>query len=147
MEAVLDGPVIADEGADVDGHEGQRGDIEAAFALDLVAGLAGALDDDEARQAGPLVTLLQPADVVNDGDGAGLDAAVVAVDALVPADGGVLEVIGFLLVGEQLDVLAQRALIALQGEDVVGLLVQDFLGDGALADPMRRWIAIRAVTK
>ena len=90
-------------------------------------------DDDHAFEARPLMALLQPGDVVDDGDVAGFDPAVVAVDGPVGADRGVGETPLFLLVCEQLDVVAQRALVALQGQDVVGLLVDDLLGDGALA--------------
>jgi hypothetical protein len=79
------------------------------------------------------VTLLQPADIMEDRDGSGFDAAVIAIDGLVAADRGVLEAIGLLLGGEQLDILAQRALVALKGENVIGVLVEDFLRDAALA--------------
>ena len=58
------------------------------------------------------------------GGSAGFDAAVIAIDAVVLADGGVLEVIGFLFVYEKLDVVAQRALIAFQGEDIDGVTVR-----------------------
>ena len=61
-------------------------------------------------------------------DGPGLDAAVIAIDGLVAGDGGVLEILGFLLGREQFDVFPQRALIALQGQDVVGLLVHSGSG-------------------
>ena len=70
---------------------------------------------------------------MDDGGGPGFDAAVIAIDRLVPADLGVLEVPGFLLGHEKLDILTQRALIAFQREDVVGLLVDDFRSDVALA--------------
>lgn len=43
------------------------------------------------------------------------------------------ELIGLLLSHEEFDIHAQRALIALQGEHVVSLLVEDFPGDVALA--------------
>src|SRR4051794_16333515 len=79
------------------------------------------------------MALLQPGGVVDDGRGPGLDAAMIAVDLRGPADLGVGEVLGFLLRGEQRDVLVQRALIALEGQNVVGLLVQDLLRDAALA--------------
>ena len=64
---------------------------------------------------------------------AGLDAAVVAVDGGVPADRRILERNRLLLASEQFDIVAQRSLVALQREDVVGLLVDDFLCDFALA--------------
>lgn len=84
-------PVIVDKGTDMRGRERQRGDVGAGLALGPAASLAGALDHDEAHQAGPKVAFPQPGDVVDDGDGAGLDSAVVAVDGFVPADGSVLE--------------------------------------------------------
>ena len=66
-------------------------------------------------------------------DRPGLDAAVVAVDGRVLADRCILERDRLLLLGEQLDIVAQRALVALQREDVIGLLVDDRLRDFALA--------------
>ena len=67
------------------------------------------------------------------GGGPGLDAAVIAVDGLLPGDLGVLEADGFLLGGEQFDILAQGALIAFERQHVIGLHGEDFLGDVALA--------------
>ena len=96
-------------------------------------GKAKALDDDDAGQVGPLVALLQPGDIVDDGDVSGLDASVIAIDGLMATDGGVLEILGFLLGEEQIDILPKRTLITLQGQDVIGFLVDDLLGDGALA--------------
>jgi hypothetical protein len=49
------------------------------------------------------------------------------------ADFAVLKAHGFLLGDEDLDILAQRPLIALQREDVVGFLVEDLLRDVSLA--------------
>ena len=69
---------------------------------------------------------------MEDRDGSGFDAAVIAIDGLVAADCGVLEPIGLLLGGEQLNILAQRALIALERENVIGLCVDDFLRNAAL---------------
>jgi hypothetical protein len=60
-----------------------------------------------------LVKVLQPFDVVDDGDGSGFDAAMLAIGGVVAADGGVLEILGFLLGDEELDIIAQRALVAL----------------------------------
>ena len=67
------------------------------------------------------------------GVGPRFDATVVAVDGLMPADFGVLEALGLLIGDEQFDILAQGPLIALERQHVVGLLVDDLLGDGALA--------------
>jgi len=79
------------------------------------------------------VAFLQPSHIVDHRIGSGLDAAMVAIDGLMSGDLGVLEAVCLLLGGEQLDILAQRALVAFEGEDVIGLLVEDFLGDVALA--------------
>src|SRR5882724_13081074 len=119
-------------------QQDQGGDVETCLPLDLVGprawpgGFAEALDDDDAFQAGPIVAVLQPGDVVNDGGGSGLDAAVIAVDCLIAADLGVLEPLGLLLGHEDLDILAERALVALQGQDVIGFLVDDLLRNLAL---------------
>jgi len=47
---------------------------------------------------------------------------MIAVDRFVDADRRVGKTPGFLLVCEQFDILAQRPLVALQRQDVVGLL-------------------------
>ena len=70
---------------------------------------------------------------MNDGHATRLDAAVIAIDRFVPADRRVGKTLGFLLVGEQFDILAQPALVALQRQDVVGLLVDDLARNLALA--------------
>jgi hypothetical protein len=58
---------------------------------------------------------------------------VVALDGPVLAVRGALERDRLLLAGEQLDIVAQRALVPLQREEVISLLVDDFLSDVALA--------------
>jgi hypothetical protein len=68
------GPIIA-------GNEHERGNVEPRLALDLVADFAGALDHDDPLQGGPLMQLLQPVDVVDDGNVPGLDASVIATDS------------------------------------------------------------------
>ena len=74
------------------------------------------------------MALLEPGDIVDDSDRPGLDAAVITIDRLVFADSGILEVAGLLLGREEFDILSQRALITLQGQNVVGLLVDDLVG-------------------
>ena len=143
VEAVFDHPMTADHRSHSVGEQGQRGDVEARLGLRLAIGFAFALDHDDRLQARPLVAVLQPADVVEDGDRPGLDAAVVAVDGRVLADGRIPERDRLLLAGEQLDVVAQRALVALQREDVIGLLVDDRLRDFALSqssDSLGGWV-------
>ena len=58
---------------------------------------------------------------------------MIAVDGLMLGDLGVAKAIGLLLGGEQFDILTQRALITFERENVIGFLVEDFLGDIALA--------------
>lgn len=111
VQAVLDGPVAANDGAD----------FSAAF------------DDDHALQSRPNMALLQPVDVMDDGDCPGFDATMIAIDRFVPAHCRILERAGFLLPDEEFDVLMQRSLVALEGQNVIGLLVDDLFGDGALA--------------
>jgi len=78
------------------------------------------------------MALLQPADIVDRRIGSHFNAAVIAVDGLVATDLSILETIGLLLGDEDLDILAQRALIAFEREDVIGLVINDLLGDVAL---------------
>jgi hypothetical protein len=79
------------------------------------------------------MVVVQPIHIVDDRIGSGLDAAVVGVYGLMLGDLGVLEAVCLLLGREHFDVLAQCALIAFEGEDVIGLLLDDLLGDVALA--------------
>jgi hypothetical protein len=72
--------------------------------------------------------LLEPADIGRHHAGACLDAAVAAIDLGVGAVGGDLRV-----VQEQGDIGVQRALVALEGEDVVAALRDDLFGGGPLA--------------
>jgi hypothetical protein len=82
---------------------------------------------------GHLMVILHPIHIVDDRIGSGLDAAVVGVDSFTLGDFGVLEAVCLLLGCEHLDVLPQGAMVTLEGEDVVGLLIDDFLADVALA--------------
>jgi hypothetical protein len=143
MQAVLDCPMNADDRPEKDRQQDERGDVEACLPLDLVTDFPGAFGDDDGFQAGPVVAFLQPGDIVDDGGGSGLDAAVIGVNRLVTADRCVLEACGFLLGDEDLDILAQRFLIVLLCQDVVGLLVDDLLRDVALAPSSGHSIRLR----
>ena len=57
-----------------------------------------------------------------DGNLPSFDPPVVAIDGLVPADLGVVEIYRLLFIDEELDVVFERALISLQGENVIGFL-------------------------
>ena len=61
-----------------------------------------------------------------------LNATVIAVDRFMLANVCILEAGGFLLRNENLNILAKCTLIAFEREDVVGFLLEDFLGDFAL---------------
>ena len=69
--------MTADHWYDGDGEQGERSDVEARLGFDLAIGFAFALDYDDRFQAWLLVVVLQLADVVENGDCLGLDAAVV----------------------------------------------------------------------
>jgi len=56
---------------------------------------------------------------VDDRGDPGLDPAVIAIDRLMAAYFGVGKIPGFLLGGEQPDVVVKRALIAFEREDIV----------------------------
>src|SRR5262249_34087949 len=79
------------------------------------------------------MAFLQPSYIVDRRIGSGFDAAVIAIDGLMLGNLGVAKAIGLLLGSEQLDIFTQRALIAFERENVIGLLIEDFLGDVALA--------------
>ena len=83
VQAVFDGPVAAYDVPQVNRRHRHRSDIVACFTLDFSADFAAALDDDQAFEARPTMALLKPLDVVNDGRGSGLDAAMVAITTVV----------------------------------------------------------------
>jgi len=74
MEAVLDSPMVTHDGAELLGVERRGCHVMAGFASAHAVNLAGGLDDDEPGEARPFVTLLQPANIVNDDDATGFDA-------------------------------------------------------------------------
>jgi putative transposase len=133
VQAVLNAPVVADGRCQMVGRQGRGGDVEPPFLFNLIGGFPHAFDHRQRGQAGPVMALAQPVDVVHDGQGPGFDPAVLAIDSLRAAHGGVGKATGELLIGEPFGVFAQAALVALQGEDVVGFLVDDLAGDLALA--------------
>src|SRR5947209_3153110 len=99
--------MVADDRPQLDRQPYQGRDVKARLALDLVADFARALDHDDALQSGPIVTFLQPGDIMDRRVGSGFDAAVVTVDRLMPADLCVLKAVRFLLGREDLDILAK----------------------------------------
>jgi hypothetical protein len=73
------------------------------------------------------MAFLQPLDIVDRGVCSGFDATVLAVDRPVPADRRILETIGSLLGSENFYIFVQCSLITFERDDVIGLLVDDFL--------------------
>ena len=62
------------------------------------------------------MTFLEPSDIVDHGCRSGFDAAMIAINRLVPADRRIPEAVSFLFGREHLDILAQGSLIALERE-------------------------------
>lgn len=143
MQAVFDAPMVADGGGEPLRRQGRGRNVEAPLLFGLGGGFAHAFDHGQRGQPCPVMTLAEPIDVVHDGYGAGFDAAMVAIHGFCPGHRGILKTVGDLLIGEDLGVLAQATLVALQGEDVVGLFVDDFAGDVALAPSSGHSIRLR----
>jgi len=139
MQAVLDHPVIADHRADCVGEQSQRRDVEAHLLGDFSLDFALALHHHDAGKSWPIMAFLQPFDIMDRGVGSGFDTPVIAIDRFVPADRGILEIIGFLLGGKDFYVVVKGALIALERDDVIGLFVDDLLWRCFADIPSRRW--------
>lgn len=133
MQTVLYAPVVADCRSDETRRRSQGGDVKTGLLLGLSVDLACAIDDGDGFQPGPVMPVVEPGHVVDNNDGACLDAAVIAIDGLAVADRGITEADGLLLGHEEFDVITKTALIAFQGQDVIRLLVDDLLRDLALA--------------
>src|ERR1700730_16156679 len=89
------------------------------------------------------MAFLQPGHIMDCGVGSRLDATMIAIDGLMLTDLCILKAVGFLLGDENLNILAKGALVALEREDVVGLLFQDFLSEAVLGCAF--WSGPRAV--
>lgn len=134
VETVLDAPVSANGFGQLAGIGGERGDEMAGFGAGLAVEGALSADHDDGAQGRPVgVQFPQPVDVVRRPTAAFLDAAMVGVDGGVMIEAGVGEVAGELFLEEQLNVAVQGPLIGLQGQHVIGALVDNLLGDGRLA--------------
>src|SRR5258707_13114335 len=88
MEAILNSPVTAHDGAKEMRQHNQRRYVKAGLPLDFSADFAAALDHDHGLQSGPVVAFLEPFDVFDDSGGSGLDPPVIAVDRGVLGDLG-----------------------------------------------------------
>lgn len=76
MQAVLDSPMSAHDRGNESRRQGQRGNVVARLGGDLAVDLAKAFNHDDNGQAGPVVALTQPFDIVGNRDGLCLDTAV-----------------------------------------------------------------------
>jgi hypothetical protein len=112
-QTVLHRPTIADERPERGRQQRQRRNVETRFPLDPAPGFAHALDHDDALQSWPNMALSRLSDIVDRDAGARLDAAAIAIGHLMQADCRGRESVGFPPRGEQLHILAQRALIEL----------------------------------
>jgi hypothetical protein len=112
VQAVLDGPMAAQDGADQSRDRDQGCEIQPCLMLGFSVGLTAAFDHDDRLQTRPVMAFLKPLHIIYRGCGAGLDMAVIAIDGGVARDRCVGKVPGLLLRGEKLDVLAQRSLVA-----------------------------------
>jgi hypothetical protein len=63
VQAVFNGPLVADHGSQLVRWQGRGRYIEARLPFEFVANFALALDYENAVQARPVVALLQPADI------------------------------------------------------------------------------------
>ncbi len=128
MQVVLDTPMGAAGIQDPFGLGRQRGDIESRFAGRLPGFLvrARAGDGGDAARALPVrVPLPRPGGVIGDPAGAFLDTAVSGVKRA----GHEAGLRYFRIVEKQPPIFVRRALVALQGKDVIRLLLHDACGD------------------
>lgn len=79
VQAVLDAPVGADDRPETLGRKRRAEQIIGRFGGGFGGGFAAVVSSNDG-QAGPLMIVLQPADVGRDGAGSRLDPAVVALD-------------------------------------------------------------------
>ncbi len=124
--------MTANDTADVHGEKDQRRSVEAGFASSSAVDLLGAFDHVDALQSGPVMTLLEPVDIVENGGFAGFNASMIAVDRLVPRKLSVCRVTLRLLGHEQAHVLASCALVTLDSKKVISILFEYFMNDVAL---------------
>jgi len=110
------------------GRQRRAEQIIGGFGGCLAGGFANAFDLANGGQARPLMVFDQPGDIGRDHGCAGFYAAMISLDDRRGGDrfaGGIVEI--------KHNVIMKRSLISLQGQGVVAALINDLLGDGALA--------------
>ncbi len=115
------------------GDHDQRGDEKACLHLGFGADFPHAFDHDDALQPRPGMALTHPIGIMEDSRRSGFDAAMITIDRLVLSDRRILKAVSFLFCHEYLDILAQGALVSLECEDIISLLVDDLFGNVTLA--------------
>ena len=121
VEAILDPPVVARELQQPLRRNLRAHDVVADGPLRPALQLADGLDPADGLEAGPIMPVLQPADIVRDRRDTRFDAPVPAVNLLTRKH--------FLLrlgIGEpDLNVLVERSLVALRRQYVISALLHD----------------------
>jgi len=134
VKIVLDGPVASHGVREGRGREAARGDVTSPFSLDFVTSLDPALDHSnggEFRETGcaRIGTLGGgPVDNVGDRMGADFEPAMLLADSLDP-----LDLAGRRCFEIAFDLRVERRLVVLHGQKIVGLGIEDGLGDGRIA--------------
>jgi hypothetical protein len=128
MELILHPPMRAHHLSKAFGRQRRTQEVVGRLRRRLGAGFTRPDDLADGAQTGPLMLVLQPADRRRNHTGAGFDTAVISVHGGV--DGGRLAV---RIVEEQTDIGVQRALVSFERQGIVATLIDDLLGDVALA--------------
>ena len=132
-EGVFDPPMRAHGLVGLFGEERARGDVIAVFAGTELFVLDERLDLDDGGDFWEAVFAREapgsgdPVDAVGDGGATLLDAAV----SLIAPDVCVEDLLGR-VVEEALDLVMERGLIVLDGQEIAGLMIDDDLRDGGI---------------
>src|SRR5215831_17107019 len=130
MESIFDAPMGTHDIGEALGGQGCAEKVIGCLGRGLGGEFTDADDFADGRQSGPLMPLLEPSDIGRDEGGAGFDPTVIAIDRLIGGGGCSLKL---WVVEELFDIGMQRALVAFERQGVIALLIDDLLGDVALA--------------
>src|SRR5262249_10135855 len=130
MEPIFDAPMGTHYIREALGGQGCAEKVIGCLSRGLGGEFTDADDFADGRQSGPLMPLLEPSDIGRDEGDAGFDPTVIAIDRLIGGGGCSLKL---WVVEELFDIGMQRALVAFERQGVIALLIDDLLGDVALA--------------
>ncbi len=139
LPAVFDGPVAADDGGEASRVGGQAAEDVSPLAGRVIPDRAFGFDADPRAQAGPAVAVGQPGEVLGRPAAPDFKAAVVAVDGLRRARGPPVEGVAARGLDEDVDVVVQEAVVALEAQAVVSPLSHGWSGRCRSDRPWRRW--------